>query len=153
MNLHNLPLANTAARIFGIDRDFLEEMREAGFEDLAIGELVALRVHGVDGRFVREFRQGVSGLDLSGELTPEALVAVKVLSLTPQTIGAYAEEMRALGLRDLTLWQIIELMGNHIDRDFILRMRALGLHDLTPDQLVKLKSADIDAGLIGKIRS
>lgn len=43
-----------AMRIHGVDRQFMQQMRDLGLSDLSLDKLVAMRIRGVSGGFVRE---------------------------------------------------------------------------------------------------
>jgi hypothetical protein len=43
-------------RIHNIDAKFVQEMKEQGFSNLSIDDLIKLRISGVDGRYIRRMR-------------------------------------------------------------------------------------------------
>ena len=76
------------ARLHGVDADYVQEMRDAGYDNLTLEELTELRIHGIHGDFVAEMRE----LGLT-DLSAEELVEYKVTGLNAE----YIQEMRALG--------------------------------------------------------
>jgi hypothetical protein len=83
------PLQQLAqARLQGVSTEYVQEMREAGYDDLTLEELTTLRALGVDGDFVAELRD--MGFT---DLNAEDLAELKVSGINAE----YVREMGALG--------------------------------------------------------
>jgi hypothetical protein len=77
----------TEARMHGVTRTFVDEMRAAGYGDLSLDELIELRTHSVDAKFVREMRD--IGLV---NLSPHQLVELRMYGVDAE----YIREMQDL---------------------------------------------------------
>jgi hypothetical protein len=103
-------------------------------DDDLIDQVLHLRIHGIDGRFIAEMKE--MGL---ADLTAEQLVALKIHSVTP----GFIKEIRDAGLTEVTVDELVALAIHGIDADFIREMRAITSRDLTVDQLVALRIHDV----------
>ncbi len=69
---------------------YIDEMKAAGFTNLSIDDLIALKVQGVSADYVKEMR--ATGLKLDDV---DSLIAMKVQGVSPE----YIKEMRATGIK------------------------------------------------------
>lgn len=110
-------------------------------EDL-IDQVLELRIHGIDGRFIAEMKE--SGL---GDLTRDDLVALKIHGISP----AYIDGLRQAGLEDISVDDLVEMAIHGVDPDFVDEMRAVTSRDLSVDQLVALRIHGVNADLFKEI--
>ena len=79
-------------RLHGISPDYVEEMREAGLEDLSTEDLVQLRVHNVTPDYVAEIRERL------GDVPVGKLVEFRIHGVTADLI----EELQEAGVESAT---------------------------------------------------
>lgn len=110
-------------------------------EDL-IDQVLELRIHGIDGRFIAEMKE--SGL---GDLTRDDLVALKIHGVSPQ----YIHGLRQAGLEDISVDDLVELAIHGVDPVFVDEMREVTSRDLRADQLIALRIHGVNADLFKEI--
>jgi hypothetical protein len=79
-------------RLHGISQDYIEDMREAGFENLTPDELVELRIHGVSPDYAADIREQL------GDVPVDQMIEFKIHGVTPDLV----EELRESGIQDPT---------------------------------------------------
>ena len=79
-------------RLHGISQDYVEEMGEAGYEELSPEELVELRIHGVTPEYVSEMRE------VLGDVPVDKMTAFKIHGVTPELV----EDLREAGVESPT---------------------------------------------------
>jgi beta-lactamase regulating signal transducer with metallopeptidase domain len=99
---------------------FIDEMAAAGYTNLTVDQLVALRVHGVTAAFIKDLK--AAGYD---RLSVERVAALAVQGVT----GDYARAMNAAGFGRLEVDQLL----------------AAKIHNATPDYLHQMQNAVKDA--------
>ncbi len=88
------------ARAVGVTSEWLKGMREAGYRDTSMGELIGARAVGVNPAYVRELKAaGLRNISLSN------LTAMRALGVSGRTVG----DLRSAGHKNLTPARIIEL--------------------------------------------
>lgn len=80
-------------------------MKDAGYGSLPAGDLVRLRIHGVETAFAREAR------GLGYNFTPDDLVQLRIHGVD----GGYLRTLRDAGMRNLTAGQIAKLKMHGVD--------------------------------------
>jgi beta-lactamase regulating signal transducer with metallopeptidase domain len=134
---------------------YIDEMKAAGFSDLTVDQLIALKTQDVTPDYVREMRQ--QGLSP----TADNLIAMRVQGVTPDDVrewhaaglnpdidhlislrvqGAdpdYYRELKQAGI-DADLDRLISLKVQGVTPDYVRELRAAGI-TLTPDQLISFK--------------
>jgi beta-lactamase regulating signal transducer with metallopeptidase domain len=113
---------------------FLEEMDKAGYHNLSVDQLIALKIHGVNAEFIRDLR--AEGL----QPTPDQLVALKIHGVTPQYIDHFRSRDWKLDIDHLVALRIhgvdpadldkMSAQGYKLDPDRAVAMR---IHGLTPE--------------------
>jgi beta-lactamase regulating signal transducer with metallopeptidase domain len=123
------------------DHSFLEELKSAGYQDLTVDEVIALKVHGVDEKFVREVRK--AGLSDS----PDHLVAFAVHGVTP----AYVQEIRSMGFH-ADADEIIAFKVHEITPEYVKVIRDLGIQFGT-DEIIALKTHGVTSDYVKQMRA
>jgi beta-lactamase regulating signal transducer with metallopeptidase domain len=95
---------------------FIEQMQAAGFKDLTVDQLIALKIQGVTPEYVREMR----GLGVS--LNSDILIAMRVQGVTPD----YIRTMRAAGITT-SVAQLVEMKVQGITPEYVRLIHDLGL--------------------------
>src|SRR5207244_4137042 len=111
---------------------YLDAMEAAGFKNLTVDELIAMKIQGVTPEYVREIHE------LGFEPTPDELVGMRVQGITSE----YVREMRAFDSH-LNIDELIGMKVQGITPEFIENARKHGFQNLTLDKLTALKHADI----------
>jgi len=138
---------------------YIDSMKAAGFGDLTVDQLIALKIQGVTPEYVRELRtQGLQpdvehliGMRVQG-ITPEYVRDLRAAGLNPgqeQLIGLKVQGVDAeyyRGLKDAGLQPDIEhLVGMKVQGvtpEYVREIRAAGL-TVTADQMIALKVQDV----------
>ena len=149
---------------------WLSEIRAAGYNNLSVDQLVALKIQGVDGAYIR-------GLRAEGfQPTADQLVALKIQQVTPDYLneikglgitvnlnqamalriqGATAEEIRKLeaqGFGNLTADQVIAMRIQHVTPEYVTEIKAQGI-PLTVDQAIGFRIQGATAAEIGELKA
>lgn len=103
-----------AFRIHGVTPKFISEMHSLGFRSLDSDELVTFRIHGVTAKFITELRE--LGYD---KLDADDLVAMRIHGVTP----AYIRELEQAGYRGVPADKLVAMRIHGVDAKFIKGMR------------------------------
>jgi hypothetical protein len=142
----------------GVTPEYAAEMKQHGFGDLSVHELVSMKSLGITPEYADEMKQ--KGF---GNLSAHELVTMKSLGVTPE----YAAEMKQAGFADLGTHELISLKAQgmtpeyarwlkqkfpqaspgelkrattfHIDDAFVAQAKAHGFDDKDLDKLLRLK--------------
>lgn len=159
------------ARIFNVNREQIEGLKAVGYQDLALKDLIELRIFDVTPKFITDMRS--SGIDLPlkkyvemkiHNVTPEfrremaaagypdlpfnRLVEFRIHGVTP----AYIQEMKSLGFSDLPASKLVEFRIFNVNADQIAELKSLGYSGVTAQQLVNLRIHGVDRAFIEKVR-
>jgi beta-lactamase regulating signal transducer with metallopeptidase domain len=131
-----------AMKIHGVDGEFIREMRDAGYQ-LDADHLVAFKIHGVSGEFVRQMR------DAGLHLTQDQLVAFRIHDLTAD----YINQLKQAGLQNLNGDELIAMKIHKVDPAWIRDIESLGYPNLSADQLLALRIHGISSDFIREVQS
>lgn len=155
-------------RVGRVDAAYISGMRELGIAPTAARELSNMAILGVTPAYVREMRS--SGL---GELTPRQLTDLRIGHVNAERIAEYKKlgfnltaselrdfgihrvtvtyitELRALGYRDLSPRDLIQMRIFNVTPDYIRQMEKAGYHGVPVDKLIKLRMSGADK-MLGK---
>ena len=112
---------------------YIAQMKAAGYDDLDVDDLIAMRVHEVTPEYIEAIR------DMGFSVDPDEVVAMKVHDITPE----YVRDIRALGFKP-DADEIIAMKVHDITPDYVQKMRALGF-EADADELIALKVHDVTA--------
>ena len=158
-NPQNKP-SNNPANANSPGNSYIAQMKAAGYNDLDVDQLVAMRVHGITPEYV----QGVRDMGFTPD--PDQVIAMKVHDISPEYVKSIrgmgfepdAEELIALKVHEVTaeyrdelaaagykldVEEIIEAKVMEITTEFIDEVHAHGFKDLSMEQLIQLKNADV----------
>ena len=120
---------------------YIAQMKAAGYDDLDVDQLVAMRVHGITPEYVKGVR------DMGFSPDPDQVVALKVHDVTPEYVksirdmgfGGDVDQIVAMKVHDITpeYVQEIRAMGFKPDADEIIAMKV---HDITPDYVKQMRA-------------
>ncbi len=120
---------------------YIDAMKSAGYEDLDVDDLIAMRLHGVTPEFVRAMRNA------GYEPDADELVGMAVHGVTP----AFIEQMRDVGLKPGTD-EIIAMKTHGISPEFVKGMKDLGI-SADSDEIVAFKVHGITPEFIRQVRA
>jgi beta-lactamase regulating signal transducer with metallopeptidase domain len=122
---------------------WLDEIQSAGYRDLNVDQLIALKVHGVTGEYIRQIR--AAGL----QLTADQLVAFRVHGVTADFIN----ELKQAGLKDLKADDLVAFRVHGADPAWIRQIQALGYPNLSADNVVALRVHGVTPAFIREAHS
>jgi beta-lactamase regulating signal transducer with metallopeptidase domain len=121
-----VPLATPQASPSPQKQSYIDSLKEAGLDNLSVDDLIALKVQGVTGEYVKAMK------DLGLKIDANNLIGMKVQGITPEYVK---------GMRDIT--------GEQLDSDALIGMKVQGITSEYVKQMHDL-SLKTDAGdLIG----
>jgi beta-lactamase regulating signal transducer with metallopeptidase domain len=112
---------------------YIDQMKAAGYANLEVDDLIAMRVHEITPEYVKAIR------DMGFSVDPDQIVGMKVHDITPE----YVREIRALGFKP-DADEIIAMKVHDITPDYVRNMRALGFQP-NADELIALKVHEVTA--------
>jgi beta-lactamase regulating signal transducer with metallopeptidase domain len=119
---------------------FLQEMSDAGLNDLTVEELIALKSQGVTPAYIRDMR--ATGLDPS----VEQIIAMRMHGITP----AYFQQVNSLGFQ-VDIDELIAFKMHGVSADFVQKVHAMGFEG-DADEIVALKLHDVSADYVKSMR-
>jgi hypothetical protein len=138
----NLELDDLMAfKIHGVSGDYIREIRAAGYEPTA-DELVSFKIHGVTTDYIREMR--AAGLQLDSD----SLVGFRIHGITPE----YVNEIKQTGLRDISEDNLLALKIHGAEPDWIRQIQAL-YPNATLDDVLALRIHGVTPEFIREARS
>lgn len=117
--------------IHGIDRPFLQSLRDAGYTKLSAEKVRDFKIHGIDAPYIREMTQK-NGNKLP---EPDDLLESKIHGLEKIDVAKLAQA----GYKDLSHEELLTFAIHDIDENYIREVSALGLGKLSADDLVSAK--------------
>ena len=120
---------------------YIQEMKNAGFDNLDVDNLISLKIHGVTPEFIRAMR------DTGLEPDIEDVIGMAVQGVTPE----YVREVRSLGFKP-NADQIISLKTMDVTPAYVKSMRDLGFNPGT-EEIISLKVQDVTPEYVRDIRS
>ncbi len=159
-------------RRYGVDADFIRELKALGYTDLSVGDLISLAKYGAHPGYIRAMQAaGFTGATLEdfsrmAKYGLDAAFAEAVRQagytgastddlITLSKYGAgpdFIAQMRAAGLTNLSLDDLVSLSKYGVDPDFMAQMNQLGYANLSVDDLVALSKYGVDAGTVAALR-
>jgi hypothetical protein len=122
-----------ACKIHGVSPEQIAKMKQQGFEVKTIQDAISFRIFNVTPEFV-------SGMKAAGfaNLTQQQIVTLRVQGVTPE----YAQEI-AKQFPGATVEDVIKTRIFHIDGAFIEQAKKFGLKQMTLEKLVQLRISGI----------
>jgi beta-lactamase regulating signal transducer with metallopeptidase domain len=120
---------------------YIEDMKAAGFDNLTVEQLIALKTQGVTPEYVKAIH------DLGLKPSVEELIGMKVQGISPE----YVRDMRAAGV-DVKMDHLIGMKVQGITPDYVKHVHDLGLQP-SADELVAMKVQGITPEYIRDMRA
>jgi len=131
----------TASDDLNKKQSYLDAMEAAGFKNLTVDELIAMKIQGVTPEYVREIHE------LGFEPTPDELVGMRVQGITSE----YVREMRAFDSH-LNIDELIGMKVQGVTPEYIREFHDLGLQP-SADDLIGLKVQGVTPGYVKEMRA
>ena len=124
---------------------YIDEMKAAGFDVTDVEELIAMKIHGVTGDYVRRMR------DTGLELNAEEMMGMKIHGVTPEYIaqiraGGFepnAEEVMGLKIQGVTPEYIAQMRATGFELD-AEEMMAMKIHGVTPEFIAQVRASGLE---------
>ncbi len=127
----------------GVSPSYLRELREVGYADLTVEQLVAMRTNAVSADYIR----GLKSVGYNNLLTKD-LIALRTNGINAEVIKSY----QAVKYADFKARTFISFKTNGVSPSFLASMRAAGYDRLTPKQIVDLKNDGVTGEFINRMR-
>ena len=131
----------TASDDLNKKQSYLDAMEAAGFKNLTVDELIAMKIQGVTPEYVREIHE------LGLQPTPDELVGMRVQGITSE----YVREMRAFDSH-LNIDELIGMKVQGVTPEYIREFHDLGLQP-SADDLIGLKVQGVTPGYVKEMRA
>jgi beta-lactamase regulating signal transducer with metallopeptidase domain len=120
---------------------YIEQMKAAGFDNLTVEQLIALKTQGVTPEYVKAIH--ALGLKPSVEET----IGMKVQGISPE----YIRDMRAAGV-DADINHLIGMKVQGLTPDYVKQMKALGIQP-NSDELIGMKVQGLTPDYVKQVRA
>ncbi len=116
---------------------YLRGLAEAGYTNVSVDEIIALKENGVEPRYIRDMlAAGLGGPNV------EQLIRLRSHGVDP----AFVASVAASGLvSDLDFASVIRLRENGVDGDDLGRIRKLGFGPYAGEDVIRLRANGVDA--------
>ncbi len=110
-------------------QSFLGALVAAGYGDLSVDDIIALKNHSISPDFLR-------GVSQSGwaKLTPQQLIDLRSRGVSPE----YMRDLRDSGIHDLNIQGVIDLRSRGVQPDYPREIHALGFGPYSVEQIIDL---------------
>jgi len=123
---------------------FLGGLADAGYTDISVDEIIALKEHGVEPRFIKQML--AAGL---GPLDVKQLIRLREHGVDPEFVAGVASS----GLvNDLDVTTAIRLHENGVDGDDLLRIRKLGFGPYASEEVIRLRQNGADESTFAALK-
>jgi beta-lactamase regulating signal transducer with metallopeptidase domain len=122
-------------------RSYIADMEAAGYKNLTVDQLVALKVQGVTPEYVRDIKAAGLNPDVN------QLIAMKIQGVSP----AYLRDLKAAGI-DVDMNHAIAMKIQGVSIAYVKDMRATGINPST-DQLIGMKIQGVTPEYVHEVQS
>lgn len=126
-----------------ITKDYVTYLKQKGFQDFSMDNLIAASIHGLDKPSVEAYWQEWTA---SGhkEKTLEGMVAMKIHDLSPE----YIQTMRAAGFKTADSDELLAAKIHDVTPEFVKELTVAGFKNLSLDDIVGFKIHGVDGDFI-----
>jgi hypothetical protein len=126
-----------------ITKDYVTYLKQKGFQDFSMDNLIAASIHGLDKPSVEAYWQEWTA---SGhkEKTLDGMVAMKIHDLSPE----YMQTMRAAGFKTADSDELLSAKIHDVTPEFVKELAAAGYKNLSLDDVVGFKIHGVDGDFI-----
>ena len=122
-------------------QSYLDAMEAAGFKNLDVDELIAMKVQGVTPEYIKAIH------DLGLQPTPDEIVGMRVQGVTPE----YIRDMRTIAA-NLSVDELIGMKVQGITLQYAKELRELGVQP-DADELVGMKVQGVTPEYVKELRA
>ena len=136
-NEKNSPAANDDNK----KQSYLDAMEAAGFKNLDVDEIIAMKVQGVTPEYLKAIH------DLGLQPTPEEVVGMRVQGVTPE----YIRDMRTV-TQNLSVDELIGMKVQGVTLQYVRELRELGMQP-GADEIVGMKVQGVTPEYVKELRA
>jgi beta-lactamase regulating signal transducer with metallopeptidase domain len=122
-------------------QSYLDAMEAAGFKNLDVDEIIAMKVQGVTPEYIKAIH------DLGLQPSPEEIVGMRVQGITPE----YIRDMRTVA-QNLSIDELIGMKVQGISLQYVREMRELGFQP-GADEIVGMKVQGVTPEYVKELRA
>jgi len=124
-------------------QSFLASLVAAGYGDLPVDDIIALKNHGVTPEFLR-------GISRSGwtKLSPQQLIDLREHGVSTE----YLRDMHESGVRDLNVQGVIEMRTHGVSPEYARELNALGFGPYTAGQVINFAAQGVHVELFRALK-
>jgi bla regulator protein blaR1 len=125
----------------GKKQSYLDAMEAAGFKNLDVDEIIAMKVQGVTPEYIKAIH------DLGLQPTPDDIVGMKVQGITPE----YIRDLRTVA-QNLSVDDLIGMKVQGVTPQYVRELRELGLQ-VGADEIVGMKVQGVTPEYVKEMRA
>ena len=122
---------------------YIGEIAAAGFPDLSIDDLIAFKIHGITGDYIRSVQ--ATGF----KPTADQLVAMKIHNVTAE----YAQGLKSSGFANLSIDDLIAGRIHGVTPDSVKQLQATGVPVMTFDDVVAARIHGLNADFVREMQN
>src|SRR6266478_6562533 len=122
-------------------QSYLDAMEAAGFKNLDVDEIIAMKVQGVTPEYIKAIH------DLGMQPTAEEVVGMRVQGITPE----YIRDMRTVA-QNLSVEDLIGMKVQGVTPEYVKELRATGINP-DVDEIVGMKVQGVTAEYVKTLQS
>jgi beta-lactamase regulating signal transducer with metallopeptidase domain len=122
-------------------QSYLDAIEAAGFKNLDVDEIIAMKVQGVTPEYIKAMH------DLGLQPTPEEVVGMRVQGVTPE----YVRDMRTVA-QNLSIDDLIGMKVQGVTLQYVRELRELGLQ-AGADEIVGMKVQGVTPEYVKELRA
>lgn len=108
---------------------FLAALAAAGYTNLSVEEIIEMKNHGVDAKFMQDMSENGWG-----KLSPRDLINLRNHGIS----GQYLRDLKAAGIKGLTLERAIELRNHGVSAKSITEIHSLGFGPYNEGEILEM---------------
>lgn len=126
-------------RKYGVDADFIRDLKALGFSSVTYNELIQLSKYGAHPRYIKSMRDaGYDGLEMMD------YAQMSKYGVNPRMVSALAEA----GYGNLDAEDLVRMSKYGVNNNLIETLEQYGFDDVSIDELVAAAKYGVDRGLI-----
>jgi beta-lactamase regulating signal transducer with metallopeptidase domain len=122
---------------------YLAGLVDAGYTQISVDEIIALRESGVDPKYIQGMLKAGFGTP-----SPKDLINLHNNGVSPE----FARKATAAGIPNLNVERMIHLSQNGVDLENIQRVHAMGFGPFSIEQIIELHNNGVPAGLFEALK-
>ena len=123
--------------------DFIDELAAAGYTNLTVDELIALKTHNVNPEFIKEMNQANGA-----KLSVRELINLRNVGISSK----YIHDMRDLGYDKLTIRELMSMSVQGVNPEFIHKLNDAGYSKLSSRELISMSIQGVTPSYIKEMK-